>query len=392
MKKRHKLKLLTTLMVIGMMPLILSIMITSVFITLNNQKTLQDSVNLRLKAASQGLKAYYEEMIHEYGSLEDIPKDYKYVDSLSDQNIVMTVFNQDTRFITSVKNTDGTRAEGTQASKEIYDIVMNGDDYHQHGVEILGKEYYVYYTPLCDVDGNIIGMAFAGETEHIVIDEINHHMILTLLTSLGVAIPIAILILAIAIKLRKVINGAIELTNSIANGNLNSDTNVNSTIQEIDVLIEGSKTIQEKLRSVVNNVRTDSIQLNDSVDKINSDISVCNEATNDVSMAMDELAKGSMEMAESVQHTASVMGEMGENISMISELASSANIYSLDVKKESTEATKQLEDLLKANENTINISDEVVGGINESARAIDGINKAADMIAQIASQTSLLAL
>ena len=225
MKKRHKLKLLTTLMVIGMMPLILSIMVTSVFITLNNQKTLQDSVNLRLKAASQGLKAYYEEMIHEYGSLEDIPKDYKYVDSLSDQNIVMTVFNQDTRFITSVKNTDGTRAEGTQASKEIYDIVMNGDDYHQHGVEILGKEYYVYYTPLCDVDGNIIGMAFAGETEHIVIDEINHHMILTLLTSLGVAIPIAILILAIAIKLRKVINGAIELTNSIANGNLNSDTN-----------------------------------------------------------------------------------------------------------------------------------------------------------------------
>ena len=77
MKKRHKLKLLTTLMVIGMMPLILSIMVTSVFITLNNQKTLQDSVNLRLKAASQGLKAYYEEMIHEYGSLEDIPKDYK---------------------------------------------------------------------------------------------------------------------------------------------------------------------------------------------------------------------------------------------------------------------------------------------------------------------------
>ncbi len=68
---------------------------------------------------------------------------------------------------------------------------------------------------------------------------------------------------------------------------------------------------------------------------IKDKVDTCNHAAEGISFAVEELAKGTMDMAESVQNTALHMQEIGDNITEITRLASDA---SAAVRSESSEA------------------------------------------------------
>ena len=122
---------------------------------------LVDSTYLRLKACATSVEQYFTWDIRE-DILEKDDISYQFIDSLEDE-----------RFITSIVDKDGNRAEGTKADPQIWETVRAGNDYETDGVEIKGEEYYVYYMPVCSDDGEILGMAFAGERESIVQDAIS---------------------------------------------------------------------------------------------------------------------------------------------------------------------------------------------------------------------------
>lgn len=133
---------------------------------------LVDSTYLRLKACATSVEQYFTWDIRE-DILEKDDISYQFIDSLQDEHIEQTLFMEDERFITSIVDKDGDRAEGTKADPQIWETVRAGNDYETDGVEIQGEEYYVYYMPVCSDDGEILGMAFAGERESIVQDAIS---------------------------------------------------------------------------------------------------------------------------------------------------------------------------------------------------------------------------
>lgn len=133
---------------------------------------LVDSTYLRLKACATSVEQYFTWDIRE-DILEKDDISYQFIDSLQDEHIEQTLFMEDERFITSIVDKDGNRAEGTKADPQIWETVRAGNDYEADGVEIQGEEYYVYYMPVCYDDGEILGMAFAGERESIVQDAIS---------------------------------------------------------------------------------------------------------------------------------------------------------------------------------------------------------------------------
>lgn len=389
MRKKFKLNLMITLLLIGLFPMIMTSISISIANTINSKKAIEESVYSKLRAVAYGLKQYY---IEEAEKIQTQDKDYIYMDSLVEQNIEMTLFIGDQRYMTSIKDVNNNRIEGTTADEKIYSIVSSGEDYRQHNIKINDKNYYVYYTPLYDNNNNIIGMAFAGEDESVVNNEITRIIVSSIKYTIVCVIIFSVIIILAALKLKKVIGQAIELTSRTANGDLSSEISTRSFIKEIDNLIKGVEKLRTKLIEVIGTVKSNADTLIEEVKQINSDIDTCNNAASGVTMAMEELAKSSMEMAESVQNTANTMVGVGETITELTNLALSTNKYSLGVKKESEEASKQLQSLIKANKETALTSVDIVNGINESSKAIDGITKAADMIAEIASQTSLLAL
>lgn len=76
----------------------------------------------------------------------------------------ITIFYGDTRRATSLISAEtGQRILGTQASDAVIDAVLKkGEDFSATDITINNKNYYAYYKPLKNGNGQIVGMVFAG--------------------------------------------------------------------------------------------------------------------------------------------------------------------------------------------------------------------------------------
>lgn len=152
----RKQSMLGMLLRISIIPAMLVDVLTTGSALVKMNQELNESIREELKIASEGLNMYYAR-----GSTYE----HDYVDSLKDDGIELTLFLEDTRYITSLENEDGSRNEGTKADAEIWEIVKSGEDYFSNDVEINGVDFSVYYTPVFDDKNTVAGMAFAGMSQ-----------------------------------------------------------------------------------------------------------------------------------------------------------------------------------------------------------------------------------
>ncbi len=387
--ERKKLKLLGTLLMIGLIPIFTLAVLVNVVYIFSMSSALEENVFLKLQAGAVGLKSYYEKELLDTG---EITYDHKYVDSLSDQHVELTLFLDDTRYVTSLKNKKGERNEGTKADNTIYKEVLKGNDYHADGVTIGNQEYFVYYMPLCDPDGTVIGMAFAGETEEYVNEGIYDAIIKALSTGVFILSVFLGIIIFVSNIIRKRIVSIIEETTTIASGDLSGEKELYSSIDELHILAKSVMSLRGKMKDVINAVVTGVSNLDENLSVVTENVETCNHASEGVLSAVDDLSHGTSDMAEDVQRAASNMESMGNEIDRISELSKAADVCADEIEKESDIAREELRQLLAANQTTMKISGEVTKGIHESAEAVAMIETAADMITNITGQTKLLAL
>lgn len=84
-----------------------------------------------------------------------------------------TIFWQDTRILTTIKNENGISAAGTKASESVVNAVLqNGNNYYSNRLDINGVAYIGYYMPLKNSDQSIVGMVFAGKKSELVYDKV----------------------------------------------------------------------------------------------------------------------------------------------------------------------------------------------------------------------------
>lgn len=181
-------------------------------------------------------------------------------------------------------------------------------------------------------------------------------------------------------------------TTKIAEGKLNFRVGAKSNIVEIVQIIEGARALRESLKNITGGINGGMSSLDGDMNSITNSVTSCSEAISGVTTAIDEIARGAMEMADSIQNTAVSMGEVGDEVEGIKNLAENAKSNADNVIKISSEAKNNLTSLLQANNTTVSISEDVVTGITETGVAIDEISEAANAITDIASQTNLLSL
>ncbi|MBD5519673.1 MAG: hypothetical protein HDR03_00300 [Lachnospiraceae bacterium] len=389
--KKHKLSFLATSILMGLIPLLVASVTISTMAISKTKSNLEERVNLQLQACAMSVREYFEWDINE-DILEVDEVSLEFIDSLKDQDVDLTLFVEDVRFITSIYNEDGERNIGTKASEGIWDFVRQGNDYHTNGTVIGGNKYYVYYTPVSNESGEIVGMAFAGMPEYFVNENIRSNTMSMVLVAVCTAAFCIVIIVLIGLNIRKSIIGIVDYTHELSEGNLGINTSCTSNIREISALIDSVKNLQDNLKSIISKVDDKTLQLNQNVKTIHDGIQVSNDATEGIMKAANELSEGSMHIAESVQNTAASMQNVGESISSIAESAVKAHTQAQEIEVINKEAKDNLSHLIGANKNTVTISENVVMGINEANAAIENIRKAADAITNIAGQTSMLAL
>ncbi|MBQ7934254.1 MAG: cache domain-containing protein, partial [Lachnospiraceae bacterium] len=96
----------------------------------------------------------------------------------SDTGLDITLFYQDTRILTTIKDKDGKRIIGTPAPEQVNrDVLTDGNACFYENAIIYGETFFSYYTPLYNGDGSIAGMLFVGKSTRQITEDINRCII-----------------------------------------------------------------------------------------------------------------------------------------------------------------------------------------------------------------------
>ena len=386
---KQKLNLTKVLLMVGFIPLVAAGVLICVISGITTAANLTEDVYDKLFVASDGLRKYYQ---YELEAGNEMPYEHDYVDMLKGDDIEMTLFMGDTRFMTSDLNDKGERNEGTQMDPEIWAELQKGNDYYADGVIIGGKPYYVYYRPLYDADGSVAGSAWAGEPSAKVKASIRQAVLTTVIAVILAIVVFGVIILFVSKKIISTINEVVAGVRKLADGDLTEMEYPKSHIQEIADIGADVYRLNDTLRDIVSGILGNTRDLDVNMSDVASGVDSCNDTSNGIVKAVDDLSKGSMEMAESVQNTNANMITIGDGVDEIKTLSDSATGYAKEAEEESQKAQAALNALIKANTETVEVSNNVVDGINSSSAAIEKISSAASVIEEIASQTNLLSL
>ena len=386
---KQKLNLTKVLLMVGFIPLVAAGVLICVISGITTAANLTEDVYDKLFVASDGLRKYYQ---YELEAGNEMPYEHDYVDMLKGDDIEMTLFMGDTRFMTSDLNDKGERNEGTQMDPEIWAELQKGNDYYADGVIIGGQPYYVYYRPLYDADGSVAGSAWAGEPSAKVKASIRQAVLTTVIAVILAIIVFGVIILFVSKKIISTINEVVAGVRKLADGDLTEMEYPKSHIQEIADIGADVYRLNDTLRDIVSGILGNTRDLDMNMSDVASGVDSCNDTSNGIVKAVDDLSKGSMEMAESVQNTNANMITIGDGVDEIKTLSDSATGYAKEAEEESQKAQAALNALIKANTETVEVSNNVVDGINSSSAAIEKISSAASVIEEIASQTNLLSL
>ena len=366
-KNKKKLNFMKTVLMIGYIPLLTANIILTLFASHKLKTNLEESTFLRLKSCATSVEQYFTWDIREDILCKD-DVSYEFIDSLKNDDIELTFFVDDTRYLTSIKDESGNRIEDTKADSHIWEEVKKGNDYKASNVEIAGVDYYVYYRPVKSEAGDVIGMAFAGEKVTTVANAAR-----TLSRSMY-AIDTFLLILFGAILfyvaglIRKPIKQTAECIDTIAHGDITQPIEIHTILEETFMLVTAAKLLQEKLGEIITNVSGTSDQLKDNVDNLKSLTNLSSSGAAQISTTMEELASTASTLAENVQTVNQNAMEMGDNIDEI------------------------FKDVESLSDNTQQMNDAKAVATEAIDKVITNTNSTVELIVDITSQTNLLSL
>ena len=263
-----------------------------------------------------------------------------------DNTVYHTIFWDDTRVLTNIKNEDGAYAVGTQADSSIYSKVKNGETYTQNGVKIFGKRYTVCYMPFYS-GGEFKGMVFTGIDQ----SAVSRKIVSMAIAIIGAAIVVLVVFTIIT---RKALNRiALAITEKLVAG-------------------------YDNLNNFADNVKEISERTNKEVSEI--------------SRAMDSVANGATSQAAATEQAMASTEEFTASIDVVNlEITESYNF--IDTIKscvnESQDSLAGLNDCIDNNNRIVDdISIDIENGV-ENTRKAKTIVKTID---NLAFQINLLAL
>lgn len=311
----------------------------------------------------------------------------------SENDVALSLCYGKKRMLTTLTDKKGVRLTGTDISDEVWDVVKTGKTYRDTSLKIDGRRYCAVYVPLKD-NGQVVGCVFAGQPNSDMTEYIMGRVVHMLIVGAVILLFVAVIALFIARTISVAIKKASASVTRVATGDLTTvvDSGVLKRKDEIGDMGRDLETLIGKLREIVGNLTQSAAELSESGNNIDSMASQSSIAAGEISTAVEEISKGAVSQAEEIETATSEIIAMGEEITKIVN-----NIEDL------TRTSRQMEEAESASEDTMaELSDAVQRTTDAVARiskqiettneSVDKIGNAATLIADIASQTSLLSL
>ncbi|MCD7724985.1 MAG: cache domain-containing protein, partial [Clostridiales bacterium] len=404
--KKRKIGIRTELLAMLAAPLlILGVVITVYAVrTLNSMVQQQTMSGLELLCTS--VHAAYDAMDSGDYRLEGdllykgdycITENTEVVDSFTEgSDTDVTLFYGDTRRATSLLDAEtGERIVGTQASAEVIEQVLNqGNTYETSNVVINGENYYAIYEPLYNSDGSIVGMIFAGEPS----TEVTAVIMRTTAAMIGLAVLVFVIAFVLVFMFVKKVAGAIvqteELLISLSEGELQLQVteDVLKRNDEIGLMAHAMETLLKQLNHIMGNIKKDSDTLKQQGDSLENTASQTSNTADEISSAVEDISKGAVSMAEDIESATVQINNMGTVIEKIVDSVQELDRLSENMHTADIESAKIIQELSESNDKTTEAIKKIEVSVHTTNESVTRIQEAVNLIASIASETSLLAL
>ncbi len=332
-----------------------------------------------------------------YKGKRNISDNTKFFDDFSHEvDLQVTVFYGNTRVATSLVDEEGNRMIGTEALPEIYEQVVNqGQDYYSDHVEIAGKTYYAMYCPLYQHNAEeIIGMTFVG-LEKSTINSIYVANFMKNLIILIVIFAFGIIATVFSVKvIIRAIQEVIEKLNRLADGQLNVKVPA-KLLRRRDEIGDIARSV-EKLVGSLTEIVVDIKRAAENLDGISSGFSgsfgkMAGNIAN-VDTAVEEMASGSTQQAQDTADVGNKIQYMGDAVETTAQNVERLVGNTDKMREYNRSVDDTLIELIRISNETKDAFDVVYEQTNMTNQSAQDIQTAADVITDIADQTSLLSL
>ena len=311
----------------------------------------------------------------------------------SKNNAQVTLTYGTTRVLTTLTDDKGVRLTGTEISDEVWDVVKTGKTYRDTSLKIDGKRYCAVYLPLRD-NGQVVGCVFAGQPTSDMTAYILNKVVHMLIVGAGILIFVAVIALFIARTISVAIKKASASVTRVATGDLTTvvDPVVLKRKDEIGDMGRDLETLIGKLGEIVGDLTQSAKELSESGNNIDSMASQSSIAAGEISTAVEEISKGAVSQAEEIETATSEVIAMGEEITKIVNNIADLTRTSRDMEEAESASEDTMAELSDAVQRTTDAVARISKQIEITNESVDKIGNAATLIADIASQTSLLSL
>ncbi len=308
--------------------------------------------------------------------------------------VTYTFIYGNTRLITTMTDANGKSVAGTTVPQFVSDTVLKGEELTRDNIEIEGKRYYAYYTPVSNSDGSVIGMVFCGVETKTVDGGIRTMLIKAVVIAAIIALICSVIGFVIAELTSIRMHELVEEVAEIATGDLKEeiDPKLLARHDELGSIANSVLKLKNELADVIRATMELSEHLHKSGQELANSANEASEASHQVTAAVDDITKGSVSQAESVQTSAVNTNQMGDDISGITENIHSLNELSVQMKDASDRVMQAMEELLNQNSDVTVAVDSIRDVIQDTAVSVKEISKATEIISDIAGQTNLLSL
>ena len=346
----------------------------------------------------------------------------KYIDGLKEiAKLDFTLFANDTRIMTTIRDKEGNRAIGTKLSeKKILDAVLIRNETVHVRLKLFGMPYNTAYWPIKDIEGNTIGMWFAGESLKEQLAERSKILIITALCVLGVVLVLALLASIIGGKIAQPIRGATDYAVQVADGNLDAPLSVAQSQDEVGLLVDALQrmvgTLKERIgeaerisaqakeqakqaqeaKSQAEAAGEESKKINDEImraaEQLDSAVKVIQNASTDFTTYIRQAENDAGRQVEYITASATAMEQMSATAADVTGNASNAKDFSIKTREKASLGEKTVENVISSINEVQKSSLTLKENMTELSTHAKSISQIMNVISDIADQTNLLAL
>lgn len=308
----------------------------------------------------------------------------------------VTLFYGDTRRATSLRDSaTGERILGTKAADEVVEHVLNQKStYETSDVVINGEHYYAVYEPLCNPDGSVVGMVFAGEPSTKVSNVITSKSMAMIGLAAIVWVFTLLVVGLVAKKLAVAIVHTEGLLASLSEGKLKLEVSerILKRNDELGMMAQAMVTLVEKLNHIMGGIKSNTENLMRQGDSLESMASQTSTTADEISSAVEDISKGAVSMAEDIESATVQIHNIGTVIEKIVGSVQELDRLSDNMHMADVASSEIIRELGESNDKTIEAIRKIETSVNTTNESVTKIQEAVNLISSIASETSLLAL